>query len=671
MSRPGTLIRGWGKAMAKSWFDWLKRDHGAATRVRGFMTRLRSDRRGNTLAIMAAALIPMAGMVGGGIDLSRMYIVKTRLQHACDAGALAGRKAMGSGTWSQSSYMPRARAEQFFDGNFQSNAYGSTGTTRSFNENAGVVSGNASATVPMTLMRVLGKTSENIAVTCQADMRLPNTDVMFVLDTTGSMAEIPAGDSVSKMDSLKTSVKCFYEIVARLDTDANCTTGTPSGGVGNQVQVRFGFMPYATNVNVGKLLPTNYFANNWLYQSREPEWTTTNGTGWQQQGNPSVSSQNISQNNVPQSSCNDASADAAGYNSNTDNYSNNGNTRTNTDVHVHVTGWNSSNGGTCYGTRTTTTTTYTKTTTQTQTFNQWHYGQINVNISGLKSGSNWNDSFQAPIGANGTSRTITWGGCIEERPTVRATNYNPIPGTAYDLDIDTKPTGPNDANYAWGPALQELIYARAVTNNWNQMNTADAYTTADYTQGVGYYCPVQATKLQVWNDPNTFDDYVDSLYPNGNTYHDIGLLWGARFMSPTGIFGTENALTPQGGEIDRHMIFMTDGDACTGVTNYQAYGVAWFDRRQTSASSAPTDGCTDTGTLTQQVNLRMAALCTAIKNKNITLWVIAFGSLASTTETRLQNCATDGRYFKATNAATLQQTFKQIADQISSLRLTS
>jgi len=50
--------------------------------------------------------------------------------------------------------------------------------------------------------------------------------------------------------------------------------------------------------------------------------------------------------------------------------------------------------------------------------------------------------------------------------------------------------------------------------------------------------------------------------------------------------------------------------------------------------------------------------------------VIAFGNLATTTETRLKACASSGRYFKATDAATLQQTFKSIADQISQLRLT-
>ena len=156
----------------------------------------------------------------------------------------------------------------------------------------------------------------------------------------------------------------------------------------------------------------------------------------------------------------------------------------------------------------------------------------------------------------------------------------------------------------------------------------------------------------------------------GNTYHDTGLLWGARLMWPTGMFASENALTPQGGEIERHLILMTDGDPCTSVNNYQAYGMSWFDRRTTDPNSAPTDGCTTTGTLTTQVNARTDAICTTIKNKNITLWVVTFGTVSTNTVQRMTACATPGRYFNATNAATLQQTFANIANQISQLRLT-
>ena len=58
------------------------------------MARLRRDVGGNTLAMMAIALIPISALVGSGIDTARLYVVKVRLQQACDAGALAGRNAI-------------------------------------------------------------------------------------------------------------------------------------------------------------------------------------------------------------------------------------------------------------------------------------------------------------------------------------------------------------------------------------------------------------------------------------------------------------------------------------------------------------------------------------------------------------------------------------------------
>ncbi|MCW3849220.1 Tad domain-containing protein [Sphingomonas sp. LB-2] len=663
------------------------------------MTRLSKDVRGNTMAIMAAALIPLAGMVGGGVDIARLYIVKTRLQHACDAGALAGRKAMGGGTWAQTvngtANYPNVAAQKFFDANYQSDAYGASGLTRTFTENAGKVSGTASATLPMTLMKIFGRSSETLTVTCDAEMRLPNTDVMFVLDTTGSMGDIPVGDTVTKMASLKSSVKCFYEIVARLDTDENCTTGTPSGGTGDQVQIRFGFMPYATNVNVGKLLPTSYFANSWPYQSREAEWTTStsytypnpavdsagsggSGTsGWGSWSNVSNSygscpSLPADQNNVTGAYSEDSSVSTDGSGVKTWTTK----TYSKYNIDYQTTGW-----WPCYlqkryqgtGTYTTVNHTQTPVTVTNQTFNRWHYGKITTDISGLKNGAAWNNSFTLPINSSGTSKTITWDGCIEERATVKQASYSPIPSGAKDLDIDLTPSQ-SDSTTLWAPALDDLIYTRNDPGGWGggsgYWTLTDQYTTSNYVNGSQYYCPTQAKKLQQWPDADDFDTYVDSLTPNGNTYHDIGLLWGARFASPTGIFSSENAYTPQGGEIERHIIFMTDGDPCTGIGNYQAYGIAWFDRRETDSATAPTDGCTSTGTITAQVNARTAAICTAIKNKNITLWVITFGTLDSDTVTRMTACATPGRYFNATNAATIQATFKSIADQISQLRLT-
>lgn len=671
------------------------------TSARSSMAALARDKRGNTLAIIAASLIPLAGMVGGGVDLSRMYIVKTRLQHACDAGALAGRKQMGGGTWAFNSYAARTAAERFFDANIQASPYGAASVTRSFTESAGKVTGTASATLPMTLMRVLGKTTETLSVTCDAEMRLPNTDVMFVLDTTGSMgSKAVSTDSQTKMQALKSAVKCFYEIVARLDTAENCAGGAPSGGTSSTVQIRFGFMPYATNVNVGKLLPTSFIADSWPYQSREAQFTTSTSTTWTQGSATETGSPNIQQGStsgwstisttydVTSSWCSsqvppDGEINYTGSPSTQNYQEGSGNPRTTT-WETQQDGWRyeyrasyRSSDDRCriqrrsrdvvvtrYWTRTDT-----GTETTTQTFNRWRYAQITHNISGLKNGTSWNNSVSLPIGYQGAARSLTWDGCIEERQTVSQSSYSPIPSGAKDLDIDLVPNS-GDPSTLWGPALPGAIFARDVQYYWSELDRNEALTAADYYNNVPYYCPEEAKKLQSWPTASTFESYVDGLTPNGNTYHDIGLLWGARFISPTGIFRSENEYTSQGGEIERHLIFMTDGEACTGDTDYAAYGFPWLDRRTTDPSSAPTGGCLTTGTITQQVNARTQAICTAVKNKNITLWVIWFGASSTTIEGMMQSCATPGRYFAARNATDLQNTFRSIADQISQLRLT-
>lgn len=675
-----------------------------AAKHTGLLGSLLRDARANTMAIMAAALIPLAGLIGGGLDISRLYMTKSRIQHACDAAALAGRKEMGGGRWSQNSNRPNAVAQEFFDANFTSGSLGSTGLSRTFTESAGKVTGAATVTVPMTLMKVLGQPAQTISVSCDAEMRLPNTDVMFVLDTTGSMGQkAMSTDSETKIEGLRTAVKCFYEIVARLNTDATCTTGTPGGGTGTQTQIRFGFVPYTTNVRVGRLLPTDYFADSGTYQTREPvyrveyNYTFPNAGTPQQTGSSDSTPVNTSTTTTP--SATNSSTCAAQRPADTTNVvvtpesapinpqtSVNGATQTVTYTTTTVfastsytASWRNSTrvcSITANRSEYTTTRSYTRTDAGVgvpyDVFDGWHYGQINVPISALKNGTQWNSSLTLPIGAGGTARTISWDGCIEERQTVRQSSYSPIPSGAKDLDIDLVPST-SDPTTQWKPALPRLTYLRRVVTSYSQLDTADVARTSDeYFSNQPYYCPAEARKLQAWPDPNDFDDYVDSLTPAGNTYHDIGMIWGARLTSPTGIFASENALTPLGGEIDRHIIFMTDGDAVSAPCDYSAYGIAYFERRTTTDVGPASECGSARSSLIDQVNVRLDALCTAVKNmRNTTLWVISFGSGSNTTtETRLSNCATPGRYFTARSSASLQSTFATIANQISQLRLT-
>lgn len=667
----------------------------------GFLTRLLRNQAGNTMAIVAAAIIPLLGLIGGGIDMSRLYLTKARLQQACDAGALAGRKQMGAGSWTADSSKADTVAKELFDANFGTNPYGTNSTSRSFAEGGGKVTGTASVIVPMTIMKMFAQGDKTVAVTCDAEMRIPNTDVMFVLDTTGSMAETNSGDSANKITGLKKAVKCFYEALAKIDIDNADCGSTPSGGNSATVQLRFGFVPYATNVNVGRLLNNDWLEDTPRYQTRVPQFSaqsvTTEGTpsvtgtsestsgsfgSWNNLNNQTASSQAACLALVP--------ADAyvwTGNESSPYNVSTSGNTTTwNTTQSgkyrdYEMRDWQSSDGR-CrirYKEKDATLTrSYSRTdTTSTQNvFSGWIYRQAELDVRGLKAGGfGWNSSVSLPVGDSGTNVTASWDGCIEERKPWQNTDgdpsndYSPIPSSAFDMDIDTVPTGDRDTR--WKPMLPAAVWGRQDANGnftTGDVNTSNwGYYINWMPRNYQYYCPRPARRLttyQTATEAANFRDYVDALTPDGNTYHDIGMLWGARLMSPTGLFASDNAFTPNGGTIERHLIFMTDGDTVTSNTNLISHGVTWWDRRQATSTS--------NSILTSNVNARTQALCSAIKNRNITLWVISFGSgVSSSAQTALQNCASSGRFYSAANSTDLINQFKAIASEISQLRLTN
>src|SRR5688500_14154860 len=73
------------------------------------------DTSGNVLPMMAVGFVVLAALVGSGVDMSRAYKTQRRLQAACDAGALAGRRAVGT-TGFDTAVQNQAKA--YFKANF-------------------------------------------------------------------------------------------------------------------------------------------------------------------------------------------------------------------------------------------------------------------------------------------------------------------------------------------------------------------------------------------------------------------------------------------------------------------------------------------------------------------------------------------------------------------------
>lgn len=248
-------------------------------------------------------------------------------------------------------------------------------------------------------------------------------------------------------------------------------------------------------------------------------------------------------------------------------------------------------------------------------------------------------------------QTHTWDGCVEEPSTVLTDNYSAIPATAFDLNINLVPT---TEEQRWKPALRNAIWERpdggGRTTNW-------LYQTWNESRP-SYTCPREAFRLT--EIPRSgLQAYVDSLNANGQTYHDIGILWGARFISPSGLFAVDNNSAPNGDAISRHIVFMTDGPQVNGIENYSTHGVEWWDRRITG------DG--NSGREFNRRAARLQAVCRAARQENITVRVVAFGT---TLTQNLIDCASPGRVFQANDSETLTVRFQKIAKKIAALRLT-
>src|SRR5690606_1455425 len=145
---------------------------------------------GNTLMMMASGLVPIMAMVGGAVDMCRSYLSQSRLQSACDAGVLAARNALGSSA-AVDGQVPSDAAtggDVFFSADFRNGAYGTVNRQFVMSlESDYSVSGSATVDVPTTVMQMFGYANVPLAVNCEARLDFSDTDIMLVLDVTGSM----------------------------------------------------------------------------------------------------------------------------------------------------------------------------------------------------------------------------------------------------------------------------------------------------------------------------------------------------------------------------------------------------------------------------------------------------------------------------------------------------
>src|SRR5690606_35368882 len=130
--------------------------------------RSKRRERGAVLILTALTLVVVIGAVGLAVDSGRGYGVKARLNAAVDAAAIAAARALSEGA-TDAERIARARntGERFFTMNYPANFMESTVSSPTINaqrlaNGRWVVVVSATADMPTTFMRVLGRTQYDV-----------------------------------------------------------------------------------------------------------------------------------------------------------------------------------------------------------------------------------------------------------------------------------------------------------------------------------------------------------------------------------------------------------------------------------------------------------------------------------------------------------------------------
>ncbi|PIB94224.1 TadE/TadG family type IV pilus assembly protein [Caulobacter sp. FWC2] len=606
-----------------------------------FARRLRRDERGAIAVQFALLALPLAVLVFGLVDVSRISLQRRQMQDALDAATLIA---------ARSTAVTDAGLEAVGDPAFLAEVAGMnlglTASSATFKMGAdNHVIGTATATLQPVIANLWN--SGNITVTAVSDVVRSSKDleVSLVLDITGSM-------SGTRIADLKTAASDLVDIIVK---DAQ----TP-------FYSKVALVPYAAGVNVGSYadaargpVPVRSISGaGWLASAQtitgitkaNPAVVTVSNHGYATGDKVYISG----------ITGNDASLNGATYTItkvNSNSFSLNGVTTTK----------NYNSGGGVARKCLTSSCTIVVTTSTAHGFIT--DDQISfANMGGLTS-------------LNGTTQTITnlTATTFDTRVVGDSNTGAYTSGGAATCQQSTVPgcyrlAYTSASNTAEVRDITNCVSERIGTNAYTDAAPSTSYVGTNYPSDSGDTnsanpCPTP-TIMPLSSDKTALKAQIGTLAAGGSTAGQIGLAWGWYMIAPNFSYLWPNASQKPAAyktkDLMKVVIMMTDGAFNTPYCN----GVIASDAGGGSGNSSDHINCNATN---GDPFTQARALCTAIKNSanDITLYTVGFdvGSDA-TAKSFLTSCASDTSkaFFPATGSE-LKSSFKAIAQEISDLRI--
>lgn len=270
---------------------------------------------------------------------------------------------------------------------------------------------------------------------------------------------------------------------------------------------------------------------------------------------------------------------------------------------------------------------------------------------------------------------VTWAGCVESRPYP----YDVYDTAARSTDADSLfvPYFAPDEHDEWTQSLFRIsnnyLPDRSADPDWlvRQKNplkyvlapTPSSWSDSGYSAGPNYGCKLQPLVRLTTNFAGVKAG-IAAMTATGDTYTNIGLMWGWHTLSPNTPFADGVAYSEP---VRKIIVLMTDGENAAynnGSPNTSLYsGGAYIPQGRfgiTAGTSAERRAALDA---------RMGQVCTNAKASGIIIYTVRV-EVTSTTAGPLLGCASDsGKFYDVKTASDLNKVFDAIANSLLNLRL--
>lgn len=649
------------------------------------------DVRGNFMIITAAAMVPLMGGLAFAIDFTELNRQQQATLNALDAAGIATGRYIQKGA---SEAEAKAYAQDFFDANLSSISP-SSATLKIVMPNTVEGGGKLKLTANLKyspkfypVFNYLRTKDENgsdvdIAFSAKTEIRLKNTiEVAMVLDNSGSMSNTGSGSSKNRMTLLKEASTFMVEELAR--------DGKNVLQVNKPVQVSL--VPFSASVNIGPGFDT-------------ASWMDTQGIS------------PVHHENFDWSQMTEANAAANG---------NRWIQKVGDIYYKRGAGWNYTDEDglpvVADGEPMTRFSLYQD--MKTVTSREWVVtGRERVCKRYRRNGTcrrwQWVNTGEW---VETTGRFASWQGCVEARPHP----YNTNDATAVTANSDTLYVpmfAPDEPGNYWrdidGDGNNDRVSASWSYPNNYWVDSNDSLTVKQRQQDMRKYFmvkPMNASNSGQGDGPNhgcttepitpltdvtlqagldNIKDAIDNMSPTGYTDVPQGIAWGWRALSSKAPFTEGRDETEVGN--DKVIIVLTDGANTyrdlsddSSLANNQSYYAAHgftgmgFDGtsttrlfKGTSVSKFDYSG----GNYTDAHDEHMASVCANAKNEDVIIFAVTLDLPEnSSAAAAMKACSSDSRFstdengnpkklYYNTTGGDLLDVFKQIADELSNLRI--